>query len=122
MTPEIKIGLFIVALVLITGTVWKIHDVGYQSGVNDEKVKTAAAVAGSIKEDENDVKEIIKWKERERIVYRDRVKTIRLAADPTGCLDHDLRDVGLDSLLRSDSDKARPLTPVPVGETGADGG
>jgi len=101
---QTKIIVFVVLLLAIAGISWKIHDAGYQAGIDSEKSASAIALAQAQGREVIKVKEIILWKEKIKVVYRDKIKTIRLAADPTGCLDHDLRSVGLGGMLRTGSD------------------
>jgi hypothetical protein len=86
---------------------WKIHAMGYTAGANDVAVAYAEALADAKEKEKKDVIEVIKWKEKKVIEYRDRVQTIKVAADPTGCLDTGLADVGLSGMLRTDSDPSR---------------
>ena len=101
---QMKAIIVTVLLSALVGIAWKVHDAGYQAGVDSEKAASARAIAQAQAREVIKVKEIILWKEKIKVVYRDKIKTIRLAADPTGCLDHDLRDVGLGGMLRTDSD------------------
>ena len=75
----------------------------YNAGADSIRAEMIEAVADAESREKVVVKEVIKWKEKERIVYRDKVKTIRMAADPTGCLDSDLRSVGLGGMLSAGS-------------------
>ena len=101
---QVKAIIVGVLLLVMAGIAWKIHDAGYQAGVDSEKATSAVAIAQAQGREVVKVKEVILWKEKIKVVYRDKIKTIRLAADPTGCLDHDLRDVGLGGMLRTGSD------------------
>lgn len=76
---------------------------GYQAGADSIRADLADALAKAGELENKKVNEVIKWKEKEKVVYRDRIQKIKVAADPTGCLDTDLRDVGLDGMLRSDN-------------------
>lgn len=75
----------------------------YQAGGDSVKAEAAKAMAIASVTENKKVKEVIKWKEKTRVVYRDRVQKIKVAADPSGCLDMDLRDVGLGGMLRVDN-------------------
>ncbi len=104
MSLELKLLAAVILLSALAGVVWKVHDAGYQAGADAERARSAVAIAEAQGREVIKVKEVIKWKERIKVVYRDKIKTIRLAADPTGCLDHDLRAVGLIGMLRTGSD------------------
>ena len=86
-------------VVAVLGAIWKTYDMGYTAGANDVTAAFAAANAAAAEEGKQDVKEIIKWKEKRVIVYRDRIKEIKIADDPSGCLDQPLSAVGLGGLL-----------------------
>jgi hypothetical protein len=74
-----------------------------KSGYNDCRAETAEAIAESTEDDHVKSNEVIKWKIEEKVIYRDRVQEVKVAADPTGCLDTDLRDVGLGGMLENNS-------------------
>jgi len=93
-----------VTILIVIGVVWKTYHMGYTAGANDVTVVFAEANAAAVKEEKQDVKEIIKWKEKRVVVYRDRIKEVKIAQDPTGCLDMPLTDVGLDRLLSRPGD------------------
>ena len=101
---QVKAIIVGVLLLAMAGIAWQIHDAGYQAGVDSEKAASGLAVAQAQSREVIKVKEVILWKEKIKVVYRDKIKTIRLAADPTGCLGHDLRAVGLGGMLRTSSD------------------
>ena len=101
---ELKILAAVVLLSALAGAIWKVHDAGYQAGEDAERARSAVVIAEAQAREVIKVKEVIKWKERIKVVYRDKIKTIRVAEDPTGCLDADLRAVGLGGMLRTDSD------------------
>lgn len=66
--------------------------------------KVSDDVVDEIADEQEQVREIIKWKEKEKVVYRDRIQKIKVAQDPTGCLDSKLSDIGLSSLLPANQD------------------
>lgn len=89
----------IVAAVLFTG--WRYGEMRYTAGADAMTAAFAQAHAAAAEKEKQDVKEVIKWKERTKIVYRDRIKKIKVAEDPTGCLDISLSDIGLSGMLRT---------------------
>ncbi len=98
MTKLLAIGALLALLGLGISSAW---DAAYQSGIDAERSRRATAAAESRTAEQVEVREIIKWRDKERIIYRDRIQTIHTAADPTGCLDTDLRDAGLGFMLRA---------------------
>lgn len=85
---------------------WRYGEMRYTAGADAVTAAYAASLAAEVKKEQADVKEIIKWKERQVIVYRDKIKEIKIAADPSGCIDLPLSDVGLSRMLQSGSDSA----------------
>jgi len=96
---KIMISIALFALV-VAGTAYY----AYQAGGDKVRAEAAKAMAIASYTEHKKVREIIKWKEITKVVYRDRVQKIKVAADPTGCLDMDLRTVGLGGMLKPDSD------------------
>lgn len=88
-----------IVLALLTAGVKASWDAAYQSGADAERTRQSASQAEQRTAEKAEVKEVIRWRNRERVVYRDRIQTIHTTADPTGCLGTDLRDVGLGSML-----------------------
>lgn len=85
---------------------WRTYAMGYSAGADAVTVAYAASMAAAQANEQETVKEVIKWKIKREVVYRDRIKEIKVAADPTGCLDTGLVDLGLGWLLRTDSDSS----------------
>jgi hypothetical protein len=75
----------------------------FQAGSDKVRAEAATAMAIATHAEHKKVREIIKWKEKKVVIYRDRVQKIKVATDPTGCLDMDLRTVGLGGMLKPDS-------------------
>lgn len=108
-------------IALVLGVVWKTYHMGYTAGANEVTAAFAQANAAAAEKEKEDVREIIKWKEKQVIVYRDRIKEIKVAADPTGCLDTSLTDLGLGGMLsRPDSDSTRPIADDTGGQSRPD--
>lgn len=111
---KLYIGLGLIAVLSAIG--YGLYDHGVKVGTDRMTVKLAEAQAKIAKKEKQDVKEIIKWKEKRVIVYRDRIKKIKVAEDPTGCLDSTLSDIGLGGmLLRSNSDSTKSGNDNPGG-------
>ena len=83
----IKLG--IIAALLI-GTGWFM----YEAGRDSIRAETALTEQKEKIKDEIKVEEIIKYKEKIKVVYRDKIKTIKQAKDSTGCADTKLTDMG----------------------------
>jgi len=66
----------------------------YQSGADHMKAKYADAIAKARAKDKDSVKEVIKYREKIKVVYRDRIKTIKQVKDATGCADVKYTDMG----------------------------
>ena len=66
----------------------------FQAGVDSERAEQAANRDKEAKKDEKKVETIIKYKEKIKVVYRDKIKRIKVAQDSTGCADVKLIDMG----------------------------
>lgn len=120
MNLEIKLLLAALLLGGLAGVGWKLYDAGYTAGANAVTVAYAQAMAAAQEKEQDDVKEIIKWREKRVVVYRDKIEEIKVAVDPTGYLDLDLSDVGLGGLLRASSDSPGPGDDDAPGDTPVD--
>ena len=80
----------LVILALLAGGAW----FSYRSGVNHERAEQAANRDKEAKKDEKKVEKVIQYKEKIKVVYRDKIKRIKVAQDPTGCADVKLTDMG----------------------------
>jgi len=80
----------LVILALLAGGAW----FSYKSGVNHERAEQAANRDKEAKKDEKKVEIVIKYKEKLKVVYRDKIKIIKTASDSTGCADTKLIDMG----------------------------
>lgn len=88
----------IIAVVIMVGSFF----VGYKAGNDSCKADQVQAVEEADKQEKEKIKVVIKWKEKQKVVYRDRIKTIK-QAPKNECLDADLRDIGLDSMFKRNS-------------------
>lgn len=73
---------------------WWWHRQAWQQGYDARSAEVAEAVNSESERQRNQVKTIIKWREKEKVVYRDRIKRIRETIDKTGCADTRLVDMG----------------------------
>ena len=89
----------IIAIVIMIGAFFT----GYKAGNNACIADQVKAVEEADKQEKTKVKEVIKWKEKQKVVYRERIKYIK-TAPKNECLDADLRDIGLDSMFKRGGD------------------
>ena len=81
------------AVVLIAFIKWG-HGEVYDQGWNAHKATVSDIKDEAVEEDKADIKTIIKWREKEKVVYRDKIKYIDSVEDTTGCADVKLTDMG----------------------------
>jgi uncharacterized membrane protein YvbJ len=103
----------IIAVVIMIGAFFT----GYKAGNNACVANQVKAVEKADKQERVKVKEIIKWKERKKVVYRERIKYIK-QAPKNECLDADLRDIGLDSMFKRNSGETKSGIIDTIGKTG----
>ena len=89
-----KIYVYAILIFLIIGFIKWYSDNQYTAGYNAHKADVADAKDGLEALDAGKVKTIIKWRTETKVEYRDRIKKIYLAKDPTGCADTKLIDMG----------------------------
>lgn len=89
-----KIIAIIVLIGMLIGLGWGIYEAGKSAGYNNCQKELKDSEDEAEAEDKADVKEIIKWREKEKVIYRDKIKKIYLAKDSTGCADIKLIDMG----------------------------
>lgn len=89
-----KIYVYTILVFLIIGFIKWYSDNQYIAGYNAHKAEIADAKDESTEEDQKDVKIVIKWRTKTKVEYRDKIKKIYLAKDPTGCADTKLIDMG----------------------------
>jgi len=85
---KLVVGVIIIAALM--GGAW----FSYNSGVNHERAEQAANRDKEAKKDEKKVEAVIKYREKIKVVYRDKIKRIKVAQDLTGCADVKLIDMG----------------------------
>lgn len=96
MVKLIAIG---VLLALIGWGITTALSAAYQSGVDAELTRQSNALAAEQTAEQAEIKKLNDWLIEARKNNRDDVQKIHTAADPTGCLDTDLRDAGLGFML-----------------------
>lgn len=85
-----KIYAYIIILVMLSGAFY----FTYQSGVDSQKVKHSNAIQKAVEEERKKVITVIEYKDKIRLVYRDKIKYITQVKDTTGCADIKLTDMG----------------------------
>ena len=75
----------------------------YQAGVDNERAANAKRIAEAGKKDDEKVKTVIEFREKIKVIYRDRIKKIKSVEDPTGCADIKYTDMGFGLHMRPDS-------------------
>ena len=86
---------YVFLVIAIIGFIKGYSDNQYDAGYDAHKAEVADAKDESDSEDQKDVKTVIKWRTKEKVVYRDKVKKIYLKPDSTGCRDTKLVDMGI---------------------------
>jgi len=94
----VKLIAAIVIMSMLGAAAWFI----FEAGVDSCKAKKLESLGKELKADEKKVEYIIQYKDKIKVVYRDKVKLITEAKDPTGCADVKLVDMGFRLLPRSD--------------------
>ena len=89
-----KIIVIIVLISVVAGIGWAIYEAGDSNGYNRCQKEIKDSNDAAEEEDKADVKEIIKWRTKEKVIYRDKIKFIRSVKDDTGCADVKLTDMG----------------------------
>lgn len=89
-----KIIVIIILISVIAGIGWGLYEAGKSAGYNICQKEIKDSNDEAEEEDKESVKEIIKWRTKEKKIYVDKIKYIKLAEDPTGCADTKLTDMG----------------------------
>lgn len=89
-----KMIVVIVLISVVAGIGWGIYEAGDSNGYNRCQKELKDSNDQAEVKDKESVKEVIKWREKEKVVFRDKVKKIYIAQDPTGCADTKLTDMG----------------------------
>lgn len=66
----------------------------FQAGVDAERAEQAANREAAREKDSKKVEKVNKFKEKQKVVIREKIKYIKTAPDPTGCADIPLVDMG----------------------------
>lgn len=89
-----KLYIYAFLIVVLIGFIKWYSDRQYEAGYNAHKAEISDNKDKADKKDKIAVKEIIKWRDKEKVIFRDKVKYIKIAQDPTGCADTKLTDMG----------------------------
>lgn len=79
---------FALALALLAGVGFLLRDAyssGYDAGVSHQLAEQAAQVALHIEAERDLRRQLIEARAKTEVIYRDRIETIRVAGDPSGC-------------------------------------
>lgn len=90
-----KIYVYAILFFLFVGFVKWAHYQVDMGGYNRHKAEVADQKDDHVTEGEEKVKIVIKWRTKEKVIYRDKVKKIYINPDPTGCRDTKLIDMGI---------------------------
>jgi len=82
---------------LVTGVGW----FSYKAGINSEIASGVKIIAKYQEKERQVIKELEKTKKALEVKTREKLKTIREVADPTGCIDIDAPDSVLQQLTTS---------------------
>lgn len=66
----------------------------FQAGVDSERAEQAKNKEKTRKKGEVKVEKVIDFKEKQKVIIREKIKYIKQAPDPTGCADIPLVDMG----------------------------
>jgi len=66
----------------------------FQAGKNWNIAKTVKIELKEVKKDEKKVNQVIEYRDKIKVVYRDKIIKIKQAKDSTGCADTKLTDMG----------------------------
>jgi len=89
-----KLYVYLVVLIIVVGFIKWGHTQVWEQGYNAHKAEVADKKDEAVAKDKVAVKEIIKWREKKKVIYRDKIKKIYIAKDATGCADVKLTDMG----------------------------
>lgn len=89
-----KIYIYAFLIVVVIGFIKWYSDRQYDAGYNAHKAEVTDAKDDAEDKDTSAVKEVIKWRDKEKVIYRDKIKYIKAAKDTTGCADTKLTDMG----------------------------
>ena len=91
----VKLIVFTVLVFLVLGYhKWSLNN-SFDQGYATHKSETADDKDEAEESDKKDVETVIKWRIKEKVIFRDKIKKIYIAKDATGCLDTKLIDMGI---------------------------
>jgi hypothetical protein len=76
----------------------------YQSGIDSCRADIALLNAVETGKEKEKVKTIVEYKEKIKVVYRDKIQEYKKVVDPTGCADVKLIDMGFSVLSKPRQD------------------
>lgn len=89
-----KLIIYAVLILALIGFIKWAHYTVDMGGYNRHKSEVADIKDDAVAKDKIAVKEVIRWREKEKVIYRDKIKKIYIAKDATGCADVKLTDMG----------------------------
>ena len=89
-----KLIIYAVLILAIIAFVKWAHYTVDMGGYNRHKSEIADSKDASEEKDKAAVKEVIKWRTKEKKIYVDKIKYIEAVKDTTGCADTKLTDMG----------------------------
>lgn len=89
-----KLIVIIILIAVVSGVLWGVYEAGDSNGYNRCQKELKDSEDEAEAKDKESVKTVIKWREKEKVIYRDKIKYIENVQDPTGCADVKLTDMG----------------------------
>jgi len=89
-----KLIVIIILICIVSGIGWAIYEAGKSTGYNRCQKELKDSNDKAEAEDTADVKEVIKWRTKTKVITRDKIKKIYITKDSTGCADVKLTDMG----------------------------
>jgi len=89
-----KLIIYTVLILALIGFIKWAHYTVDMGGYNRHKSEVADIKDAAVAKDKEDIRTIIKWREKEKVVYRDKIKFIDRVKDTTGCADVKYTDMG----------------------------
>ncbi len=93
-----RLYIYFAILVIVIGLIKWYSSNQYDAGYNAHKAEVADIKDDADTKGQAKVKTVIEWRTKTKVIYRDKIKNVFLAQDPTGCLDTKLIDMGIAGL------------------------
>ena len=90
-----KIYVYAILIFFVLGFLKWAHYQVDMGGYNRHKAEVADTKDEAEEGDKKAVETVIKWRTKEKVIFRDKIKKIYVAKDATGCLDTKLIDMGI---------------------------